>query len=135
MGTGSLSPAFRCSSPKQYCPAGSAAPLNTSTGYYALSASAVVGAYYNQSLCGVGSVCLDGVSLPCPAGYYGNETGVVEPLCSGPCVQGYYCPPGSTTPTAVPCGSAGVYCPAVSRSPLSDCRNRENVAVMTSTTR
>ena len=35
---------------------------------------------------------------PCPAGRYGATPGLPSALCSGPCVQGYYCPAASTHP-------------------------------------
>lgn len=37
--------------------------------------------------------------------------------CSGLCAAGYFCPTGSTSPTAYPCGAADVYCPPGSGRP------------------
>ena len=33
--------------------------------------------------------------LPCLAGRFGNQAGLTTPLCSGPCANGHYCPPGT----------------------------------------
>ena len=55
--------------------------------------------------CTLGSFCPAGSSLPtpCPAGVYGNATGLATPACSGPCSIGHYCPSGSTNETARAC--------------------------------
>ena len=76
-------------------------------------ASCTVGRY------GVGGVCYD-----CPAGRYGNSTGLAVANCTGPCVvAGKGCPPGSTNSTGILCakgqyssnvtgvGQACVLCP------------------------
>jgi hypothetical protein len=61
---------------------------------------------------------MGGVALPCPTGAYGSVPGLTSPTCSGVCAEGYECPPGSVSPTAVPCplghyctGGQGVQCP------------------------
>ena len=41
--------------------------------------------------------------------------------CSGTCLAGYFCPPGSTSPASLPCGNVTYYCPAgVQRRHLVD---------------
>jgi hypothetical protein len=56
-----------------------------------------------------------GVCSLCPAGAFGNATGLVSSACSGPCLAGYACPVGSTNATVTLCppgtystGGAGV---------------------------
>lgn len=58
---------------------------------------------FNISACPVGYYCSSGLATPsqCPAGTYGAEVGLSSALCSGQCVEGYYCPAGSTNGTAV----------------------------------
>ena len=64
--------------------------------------------------------------IDCPAGRYGNEYGLSDPACTGPCSPGYYCRPDATTPTEymcgvqsshVPAGPESVYCPEASGLP------------------
>ena len=90
--------------------------------------------------CPRGGYCVAGVSQPedCPAGRYGSETGLSDALCSGECMQGYYCEAGSVSAKAAACpegsyGSAtglveqaecivcpaGTYCFAGSTAPTS----------------
>jgi hypothetical protein len=57
----------------------------------------------------------------CNGGFYGsfgatcdkqlNCYGDISETCTGPCEEGYQCPPGSTSPRQQPCGSAEFYCP------------------------
>jgi hypothetical protein len=72
----------------------------------------------------------------CPAGSFGQTNGLASSACSGKCPKGYYCPPGSSSPTTLKCpagryGSeegmasaacsgpcnAGYFCPEGSTSP------------------
>jgi hypothetical protein len=39
-------------------------------------------------------------------------------MCEGLCAAGYYCPAGSVSPYAVPCGAVNMYCPPGSAAPL-----------------
>jgi len=128
-----------CGGIDRYCPAGSAAPIAVSSGYY------TVGPDYSggnpltrtaQKLCEPGHYCVDGVQRPCPAGRFGMSAGLASPGCSGTCPEGYFCPEGSSNATSRPCpagrygSSAGLtdgscsglcapghYCPAGSSSP------------------
>jgi hypothetical protein len=74
----------------------------------------------------VGWYCLgDGTARSCPGGTYGAEEGLTSVNCSGTCLGGFYCPPGSTSPTEYPCTymqsdeyQAMHYCPRGSHAPL-----------------
>ena len=46
-----------------------------------------------------------------------TSPGLSTASCSGACAAGYYCPAGSTSPDARPCGSTAVYCVSGSSSP------------------
>lgn len=81
-----------------------------------------IGSYYTLSSCTADDDATSATCAPepscslCPAGTYGSSVGLTISSCSGLCKEGYYCPPGSTTPTAILCG-AGQYCPAGSGIP------------------
>jgi hypothetical protein len=58
--------------------------------------------------------------LPCPAGRFNSEggsckggvcDGFVDTQCSGLCEEGYFCPPGSSSPREQVCGGVQYYCP------------------------
>ena len=74
----------------------STGPSNRRTGY---------------SKCPKGHYCNRGRAHKCPAGRYGDATGLTNPDCSGPCAGGYVCPEGSTVATHTLCGKglAGTY--------------------------
>lgn len=77
-------------------------------GYYCPLASITPTA----NLCPAGSYCPEGSAEPilCPAGSFGNETGLSHSSCSGSCSAGYYCPQGSTSAKEIIC-PLGSYCP------------------------
>jgi hypothetical protein len=53
-----------------------------------------VGPATNRSeffMCPVGSYCSAGERYPCPAGRFGNETGMVDRTCKGACVRSFVC--------------------------------------------
>jgi hypothetical protein len=60
-------------------------------------------------LCPVGQYSLAGAGTcsNCPGGTYGNSVGLTTPACSGPCAEGFVCPPGSNTSTPAPSCPAG----------------------------
>ena len=88
-------------------------------------------------LCPAGHFCVDGAAQPepcptgsfsnssglaqasecllCTEGTYCNDTGLTEPV--GDCFSRYFCPDGSSSPTARPC-PVGSYCPQGSADPL-----------------
>jgi hypothetical protein len=128
-----------CSGP---CPAGSECPPPStggtpcSPGTYATegqsSCSTCLEGYYciTGSTTAKGEVAQAGGALSppaaCNAGQYG-VAGATSAECTGPCSAGYYCPAGSSSPTAVECATAigggapllnEVYCPDGSDLPL-----------------
>jgi len=82
-----------------FCPIGSSVPLEVQTGYYSLGQNSSTRTY--QAMCPPGAYCWLGVIRDCPAGTYGNTSGLSTAACSGRCARGYYCPPASTSPTEV----------------------------------
>eukprot|EP01041_Mallomonas_annulata_P008562 gene8562-17664_t len=84
-----------------FCPTGSRLPLVVQEGYYSMGNNAST--RFAQAICPIGTYCSKGVMYDCPAGSYGNITGLMTPLCSGLCKKGYFCPPGSTSSTELPC--------------------------------
>ena len=59
-----------------------------------------------QHPCERGHWCVGGVRAACPAGRYGSGERAVDPLCSGLCAAGYYCPEASIRATQFPCGGS-----------------------------
>jgi hypothetical protein len=110
-GTGILNASHFCSLTSSYCPLGSAAPLTTPVGSYAVPTPE--GLYFNATVCEPGRYCIGGVATPCPAGRYGDQPEDRLATCVGNCSQGYFCSGGSVRPDQQPCGSEGVFCPAV----------------------
>jgi hypothetical protein len=58
---------------------------------------------YTQEPCQSGAYCTQGVVSSCPAGRYGLGARLTDPLCTGACSKGHYCPAGSESSTAKPC--------------------------------
>jgi hypothetical protein len=113
-----------CDGTLAYCPEGSGVTLPVQPRHYAVSVpndAHVRGANLStgQVFCPPGSYCVGGVRLACPTGRYGSAAGEIDPLCTGECDEGYYCPPGSTSPRQVSCGGAGLYCPRASAEPTA----------------
>src|SRR5690554_6210988 len=71
-----------------------------------------------QKQCEPGFFCVGGVRYPCAAGRYGTNAGSATPGCDGRCQAGYWCESSSTSPTQHKCGSANVYCPEGTVTPL-----------------
>ena len=71
--------------------------------------------FANASFCPGGA---DGGVYPCPAGSWGDAA-PQKVFCAGQCQAGYYCPPGSSSATQVPCGSNAVYCPFGAAAPVA----------------
>lgn len=63
---------------------------------------------YEEYECEPGYYCVNGLRYICPAGYYGSKSrehsNTIYHNCEGKCAVGYYCPEGSTSPYALPCG-------------------------------
>jgi len=68
-----------------------------------------------QVVCARGHYCRDGVQTPCPAGSFGNTTGLATAACTAECEDGDYCPAGSVVPTSCP---PGYYCPDGKAAPV-----------------
>lgn len=69
--------------------------------------------------CPFGSYCAINSTQPvlCPGGRYGRGRMTNED-CDGICEAGFYCPPGSYSPTQNECGGEDVYCPPGSAAPV-----------------
>ena len=123
-----------CGDPSYFCPPvveypfGNFRPTKVGVGFYSIGsggsaaggdgASAVV-TRTGQRIAEKGYYAVQGVLTICPAGRYGAVEGLSSPLCSGLCdVDGYYCPPGSTSPRQKACGGPNVICPKSTVVPL-----------------
>jgi hypothetical protein len=84
-----------------YCPEGSALPITVLPGFYSTGGNATTRT--GQSMCTVGTYCLEGVLSQCPAGTYSNKALATSPLCGGLCAKGHYCPAGSSSSTQFRC--------------------------------
>ena len=115
---------------KQFCPEGSGKPSMLRLGghleeiypnsHFALPSSGTLEELSQrkaEELCQSGHFCLNGLQFPCPAGRYGERRGELNPNCTGPCLEGYYCPPGSISSMERKCIGAHVYCPPSSSKP------------------
>ena len=106
-----------------YCPGGGGSPLFADAGTYTAGATEWT---MNRSLpCDSGSYCTGGVMYPCPPGRFGCADRLGSEECNGPCAAGFYCPVGSLTSQARPCGgnasnvdAATYYCPEGVGAPL-----------------
>ena len=116
---GSISPrSIDCGGIDFYCPIGSSFPIPVDDGYFSGPLNVDVNNRMFQTICPSGYYCLHGERLLCPAGSFGNVTGLHSFNCSGLCDEGYYCPAGSIQPNAFDCGVEEYYCPLGSSSPL-----------------
>ena len=99
---------------------GVASPIRVASGYYSGpdAPPALAQNQQFQTPCPIGAYCVDGVLYACPAGTFGNTTGLATSTCSGVCRAGYYCGSNSTSPTVAMCGSVSVYCPSGSGAPI-----------------
>ena len=95
---------------KVYCPLGSSSVSFVSDGNY--STGGTVNTRTGEAMCEAGYYCKNGVRSLCPAGRFGNVTGLSEPDCSGDCGAGYYCVSGSVSWNSSACGGVSWYCPA-----------------------
>ena len=105
-----------------FCPAGSRKPRRVRAGYFSTCATAGTNSLlppqqggalhstgchtktrHSQTACAAGTYCVAGRQRDCPAGRYGSGTKLRTAKCDGLCHKGFYCPPGSTSPTEYPC--------------------------------
>jgi hypothetical protein len=107
-GTGVLSAEVHgCGNASHYCPAGSATPIPTPLGSYALSTPS--GLFFNATRCEPGRFCAGGTATPCRRGRFGSEPGLTSADCSGNCSAGHYCPAGAVSRTQLNCSDGPVY--------------------------
>jgi len=100
-----------CGGPDVFCPEASPLPSVVSNGWYTVGGDEQH--RQAQVICEIGYYCQQGVSVACPAGTFGNVTGMnvdnrigefaVSFPCSGFCSPGFYCPLNSTSATQVAC--------------------------------
>lgn len=116
-----------CDSSSTYCPKGSKEPQIVPDGYYSIGVDNSISTStttdnrfrYTIKICPLAHFCKNGVRTVCPGGTYGNKEGISAPICSGLCLEGFYCPPGSYTPFDFPCpNSPKYYCPTGSTHPI-----------------
>ena len=108
--------ALMCGDPDKYCPLGSLQPHRVSLGYYSIGGTESTRT--DQLIAPRGHFAVSGLLFPCRAGYFGSSEGLSTPSCSGPCVAGFYCPTGSTSPFMHHCGSDSLYCPPRAVAPI-----------------
>lgn len=71
----------------------------------------------SQVQCEPGMYCVAGLRYECHPGRYGSAAGLSDPLCTGECRPGYFCPWASTKADQEECGDPSRYCPARSGAP------------------
>jgi len=95
-----------CGSVDRYCPANSSAPSGVDIGYYSIGGEGYgeTAELYRirQEICPKGSYCDNGRKHNCPAGTYGDQTGLFYQFCSGFCPAGFYCVEGTSEPVECP---------------------------------
>lgn len=106
-----------CGDPTRYCPEGSIRPLGVLPGYYSIGGN--VSTRTGQKIAPRAYYALNGLLFTCPAGRYGVKEGEDNPLCTGECTRGFYCPDRSISPFMYPCGSDNVFCPPGSVAPIA----------------
>lgn len=83
-----------CPSANYYCVEGNTGPLTVPAGYYSVGSDSAKQKSATL-ICPIGSYCQNGVRQQCPPSRYGNQEGLVTPLCSGRCSDGCICDSGS----------------------------------------
>ena len=96
-----------CGRPNHFCPVGSAFPRLVDESFYTLPESPDLHRRSSQELCEPPNYCINGIRAKCPAGTFGNSSGLIHPNCTDSCLKGHYCPEGSVNPTKCPAGSYG----------------------------
>ncbi len=70
-----------------------------------------------QLVCPRGAYCIQGDRRLCPAGRFGDVEGLSSRDCSGQAPGGYFAPAGTVNATQYPCSDPGFFCPPGSGSP------------------
>ena len=113
----SISPtSVPCGDPSVYCLPGAETPTVVTAGYYSTGGTATTRT--GEAIANPGSYATKGVLYPCPAARFGSRSAEESPDCEGWCLDGFYCPPGSTLPSQIMCGTPDRFCPARSAAPL-----------------
>ena len=107
-----------CGKPSHYCPEGSAEPTLVDGGYFS-SGGIGPDKRISQQIAPKGYYAREGLLFLCPAGNYGSTHGLKDPLCSGICEAGFYCPTGSVSSKQKMCGHENLFCPRGSPTPLN----------------
>ena len=81
-------------------------------GYFTTPAAGDADTRTGTQICNLGHYCVNGKEFICPAGRYGDRTGLATSGCSGGCLAGSLCPAGSTSLTGNADCPAGFYCTA-----------------------
>ena len=133
-----------CGNSNVFCPKGSSEPTKVTPGYYTTGYVSISGSYQSdgdkskrssETQCEEGTYCdINGIRHPCPAGTFGNETGLTTALCSGKCSPGYFCPPESKSIFEKTCQSAKYFCPEGSAFPIKISRGYFSTGGLTSDT-
>lgn len=76
-----------CGNSTVYCPAGSSRPTAVSPGNYTLGGASESGRTAEE-VCPKGRYCHQGVAVLCPPGTFGEQEGLDNAECSGPCPAG-----------------------------------------------
>ena len=71
----------------------------------------------HQLSCNPGSYCVQGKKYPCPAGFYGNTSFLVNVTCTAVCPEGSYCPEGASEPILCPAGTPSLSPPRFNYHP------------------
>ncbi len=93
--TGMTKP-LKCGHSGVFCAEGSVEPQSVSKGYYTVGGTP--DEREEQAIAPKGYYAEEGILVECPAGHFGNTTGLFHDNCSGSCHQGWFCPPASISP-------------------------------------
>eukprot|EP00939_MAST-03C_sp_MAST-3C-sp1_P003338 g3338.t1 len=110
-----------CGAVDLYCPKRSGRPLDVSVGFFSVDAYGSRNGPETQRAdvrpCDPGHFCRGAERFPCPEGVYGGHGELTDPMCSGLCERGYYCPVASTSAREHDCGDPSTFCPRGSSTP------------------
>jgi hypothetical protein len=105
-----------CGDSSVFCRKGSVEPTAVTKGFYSIGGSSNA-TREEQKIAPRGYFSKEGIVFACPAGHYGNTSGLFTDECSGICEAGWFCPPASTSPRQIACGRESHICPKGSSGP------------------